>query len=340
MSRLPRPPALSTFGVGSLPHTQLELAMQQALQLDIPTLPQLPKKDTSEFMLPQALEGFPGLRFDTEGRTRIDRAEWEAQRAAFGTRLKAALDGQALETFEPSGAFCRAWKPFLWEVEQRKFPFAKAQLAGPLTAIWVTTLTDGKPLSDAPGLEAQLIELVLVRALAMVKALQTTGATPIFFLDEPGLFAFDKRRPSHVIALRELGVAVAAIQRAGALVGVHCCGNTDWDAVLKLGLDFVSADLKLSLEPLLATTPTLESYLARGGWLGLGIVPTNTATREPIVELVDDAYAHMGDRRKAILARSMISPACGLAMRSVAECEDVYADVRRAQQLLQSAQAV
>ena len=34
--------------------------MQQALQLDIPTLPQLPKKNPAEFMLPQALEGFAG----------------------------------------------------------------------------------------------------------------------------------------------------------------------------------------------------------------------------------------------------------------------------------------
>jgi hypothetical protein len=339
-ARLPRPPALSTFSIGSLPHTQLELAMQQALQFDIPTLPQLPKRNAAEFMLPQAIEGFPGLRFDADGRTQIDRAEWEAKREEFGRRLKAALSGVGLEAFEPSGAFCAAWKPFLWEVEQRKAPFAKAQLTGPITILWATTLTDGAPLAQVPGLEAQLVELILVRALAMVKALQSTGATPILFLDEPGLYAFDKRKPSHLIELRELNVAIASLKNAGALVGVHCCGNTEWEAVLKLGLDFLSVDVRLSLDVLLATSPALEEYLAAGGWLGLGIVPTNVATHEPMSELVDDTYARMGDRRKAILARALLSPACGLAMRTVAECEQIASDVREAQSLLQSVRSV
>jgi len=33
------PPPLATTGIGSLPHTQLELALQQAFQVDIPLFP-------------------------------------------------------------------------------------------------------------------------------------------------------------------------------------------------------------------------------------------------------------------------------------------------------------
>src|SRR3954452_1747003 len=119
-------PPLATFAIGSLPHTQQELALQQALRLDIPTLPQLPREDPAEFMLPQALEGLPGLRYDKDGRTSIDAAEWRKGAGAFGDRLERALGGEGLEGFEPSGPFCRAWKPFLWEIEQRKATFAKA----------------------------------------------------------------------------------------------------------------------------------------------------------------------------------------------------------------------
>lgn len=328
-----RPAALATCGIGSLPHTQLELGLQHALQLDLPTLPQLPRADPAEFMLPQALEGLPGLRYDAEGRTVVHRADWKAHAKPFGHRIDAALAGEGLDAFEPGALFYRAWRPFLWEVEQRKAAFAKAQVAGPLTVTWATVLDDGTPLHEDAELSAQVFRLVLARALAMTRAIAATGAKPILFLDEPGLYAFDRRRPSHVVELKELSIAAQALQRAGALVGLHCCGNTDWTAMFKLGLDFVSADVRLSLAPMLATGNALDEYLARGGWLVLGIIPT-TLTDQSVEDLVDDALAAMGDRRKQILSRALLAPACGLALRSVPEAEQIYEDLRTAQRLV------
>lgn len=335
--RLPRPPALSTMAIGSLPHTQLELAMQQALTLDVPTLPQLPRANSAEFMVPEALEGLPGMTFDAEGRTSVDVARWREGAREFGERLDRALKGEGLEAFEPAGTFCRAWRPFLWEVEQRRIAFAKAQVAGPLTTAWATTTSDGGRVSDVPGLGVQIVRLVVARALAMTAALQAAGATPLVFFDEPGLYAFDKRRPSHVVELAELRLAIAALKKAGALVGVHCCGNTDWASVLALGADIVSADVRLSLAPLLATGRALDEYLAAGGWLGLGIVPTGEATRTDPAQLVDSALEAMGDRRRQILSRALLSPACGLALHTVPESQQVDADLREAQRLLRSA---
>lgn len=332
-----RPHALASCAIGSLPHTQLELAVQFALQLDIPTLPQLPRTDPSEYMLPQALDGFPGLLTDPDGRTSVDPAVWERAATAFGSRLDDALAGGRLEAFEPGATSSRAWRPFLWEVEHRKAAFAKAQLTGPLTATWATTLVGGAPLASRPDICAQLVRLVVVRALAMARALAATGARPIIFLDEPGLYAYDKRRPTHVIELQELLIAATALRREGALVGVHCCGNTDWAALFRLPLDIVSADVRLSLASELAAGAALDEYLARGGLLALGIIPTNAAERLPVEELVDDALALMGDRRQAILASALVTPACGLALRSVAETERVYDDVRLAQKLMREA---
>lgn len=329
-----KPPALSTCAVGSLPHTQAELALQQQLQLDIPTLPQLPRMSPAEFMLAQALEGLPGLTFDTEGKTTVDVVAWRAGRRAFEERLAIAFGGTNVESFEPTALACRAWRPFLWEVEHRRAAFAKAQLTGPLTASWAVTLTNGAPLTSEPELATAVVKLVVVRALAMARALAQTGATPIIVFDEPGLYAFDKRRPSHVIELQELGFAARTLAREGALVGVHCCGNTDWAAVLALPIDILAVDTRLSLDALLATGPALDAYLARGGTLSLGIVPTSSPEHEPIEELVDDALAAMGDKRKQLLARTLLSPACGLALRTVPEAERTFADLREAQKLV------
>lgn len=334
MSRLPRPPALSTFAIGSLPHTQLELALQVAFQLDIPTLPQLPRTGAAEFMLPQALDGLPGVVWDTDGRTTIVRDQWERSSRRFNQQLDSALKGHGLAAFEPGPTSCRAWKPFLWEVENRKSPFAKAQIAGPVTTLWATTLSDGTPAADVLEVSSQIHRLVLARSLAMTAALKATGTTPIIFLDEPGLFAFDGSRPTHAIELRQLGVVAATLKRAGALVGVHCCGNTNWGEVAKLDLDFISADARLSLASILDAAPAFDEYLARGGWLGLGIVPTSMVTREPITDQVAAALTVLGDKRASVLARTMLSPACGLALRTVADSERILEEVREAQALL------
>ncbi len=334
---LPSHPApLSTAAIGSLPHTQLELALQLALRLDVPTLPQLPRADAAEYMLPQALDGLPGLISEADGRTAIDPARWQAGAGALAEKLDRALEGEGLEAFEPGETSCRAWKPFVWEVEARHPAFAKVQVTGPLTASWATTLTDGAPLSTRPAIAAQVVRLVLARALAMTRALAGAGTRPILFLDEPGLYAFDRNRPAHRVELQELTFAATALRQAGALVGVHCCGNTDWSALFELPLDFVSADARLSLASELAAGSSLDAFLARGGRLALGIIPTNVAERMPVEDLVASALALMGDKRAAILSRSILTPACGLALRTVAETEQVFDDLAQAQRLLRT----
>lgn len=330
-----RPPALSTCAIGSLPHTQTELALQHHLLLDIPTLPQLPRQDAAEYMLPQALDGLPGLTWGDDGQTTIDLAGWEKGRRAFDEQLTAALDGGHSEAFEPTASTTRAWRPFLWEIESRRAAFAKVQITGPLTAVWATRLSDGTPLSEHKEATAQAVRLVFARALAMVRAVRSTGAVPFISLDEPALFAFDKRRPSHLVEINELAIAAKALSREGAIVGLHCCSNTEWATLLKLPFDVISADTRLSLAAILSTGTVLDEYLARGGWLALGLVPTSAPERAPVEELVDDALATMGDRRAAILARALLTPACGLATRTIQEAGQALDDLREAQRLIQ-----
>lgn len=336
MRRLPRPAALSTLAVGSLPHTQLELAMQQAMRVDVPALPQLPRCGPSELMLPQALEGLPGMRFDSEGSTRIDERVWKRGARALDERLDRALEGDvdALESLEPDAAFCRAWRPFLWEIEQRGLTFAKAQIAGPLTARWATLLDDGRPLSEQPEIEAQVLKLITARALAMARAITERGAQPLIFLDEPGLYAFERRRPSHSVQLEQLRFVFTALRRTGAITGLHCCSNTDWERVLATSPDMLAVDVRLSLSAILSAGAALNTFLVGGGTLVLGIVPTHSTERVDPEELVAGLLALTGERRGPLLARALLSPACGLGLRTVAESQSIHEDLAEVQQLL------
>jgi hypothetical protein len=330
-------PPLATTGIGSLPHTQLELALQQALLLDIPAAPQLPRRDAAEYMVPQALEGLHGLRADAEGNAELDIGDWHRGSATLDARLDRALErDDGVQRFFPSAGAWQALRPFLWEVEQRRLAFAKVQLAGPFTLRWVLRSTRGEPLAaieEGKAVERQIFRLVLARSLALVRRLRETGTKPILFLDEPGLYAFDRRDPQHLVSMQELRVVVLALRREGALVGVHCCGNTEWAPLLGLGWDIVSIDARLSLDAVLATGAAFERFQAGGGVLSLGIVPTDVSAPSDVDAVLGHARARLSPQA---LARSLLSPACGLAMRTVPDAETVFAELRRAQQELRA----
>lgn len=330
-------PRCGTTGIGSLPHTQLEMAMQMAMQVDVPYLPQLPIANPGEFMIPAALERLPGLNVDGEGGLTVDADRWASSRASFRDEVEGALASGDLRAFEPSPASCRAWNPFLFEVEHRRLALAKVQLAGPATVRWYAKTSSGEVAADVLELDQQIYRLLLARCLAMVKALRRAGATPLIYLDEPGMYALDRRDPKHLLVLQELRLMVVALQNEGALVGMHCCSDTDWAALLELGINLISADVRLSLDALLDSGEALSRFVDGGGVLSLGIIPTDLSASYRADEMVDavetSLRATFKDDRvyREVASRSLLTPACGLAMRHVADAERTFEELRNAQ---------
>ncbi len=330
-------PPCATTGIGSLPHTQAELALQRSLQHDVPFLPQLPTGHPAELMIPAALEGFPGVSFDTDGSCFIDTAEWEEKKVDFALRVDDALDAKNFVSFEPTADACRSFRPFVWEIEQRKSPFAKVQIAGPVTVRWVARTSSGRPLQEVPEMDQQVFRLLMAKSLALVGAVRRAGSTPIIYLDEPGLYALDKRDVKHVLMLQEQKVLIAALQQSGALVGLHCCSNTDWAAVMDLGLDILSVDARLSLDAVVEERPAFARFLAGGSTLSLGIIPTDIDASFKLEDLFDSVEASLratlpaGIEWSALVAGMLFSPACGLAMRSMPDTERILAALQTAQ---------
>jgi len=207
----------------------------------------------------------------------------------------------------------------------------------------VSRTSDGKPVLEVPGLDAAVYRLVLARALAMVKALRRAGTTPLFFLDEPGLYAFERANPRHLLVLQELRLLVVALQREGALVGVHCCGNTDWAALLDSGLDLLSLDVRLSLDAVLEESGAFARFLDSGATLSLGIIPTDLASTYEVGELVDAVEVSLkaalppGYSFSRMGAQVLLTPACGLAMRTVGDAERILEQLKGAQRKLREA---
>ena len=327
-----------TTGIGSLPHHNIDAALEHSFQMGLPFLPQIPIRNPWEFMIAQALEGMPGLQVERDGSATLNTDVWHSRTHEFTQRLndafeKSGKDSMAFSLFEPSPAVSSSWQPFLWEIEERGIARAKIQITGPMTAQWALRLKDGDSLEKYPDITTQIYRLVMARALAMSRRLQSIGAKPVLYLDEPGLYAFSAKDPKHVLALRELRLLIQTLQKNGVIVGLHCCSNTDWKSVLGLGLDILSLDASLSLETLLSEDhrAQVESFLDRGGRLSLGVIPTGRASlvhsfRVPelfaqLLDTMGTPWHDQPERIRKTLSTALYTPACGLALHSPADAE-------------------
>ncbi len=337
------PPGLLTTGIGSLPHAFVDAGLNFSFSLNIPFLPQVPMRNPREFMLGQAIEGMPGVIEEEAGYVTLDLAAWKKGSAALGASLESAFrqgeaKAMAFEVFEPSPEFWSCWKPFLYELEERKATIAKVQISGPMTTQWALRFTDGGFADRNPEVGTQVFRLVLARAIAMCRRVRSIGVQPILFLDEPGFYGFSPKNPRHVLALQELRVFLQTLRREQVLVGIHCCSNTDWASVLSLPLDILSIDTNLSLNLLLTQTEAVRKFIQGGGRLALGVVPTGghavkirSHRPELLLEhLLETVESHLVDDSALVsqlLRAALYTPACGLALHSIADAEAILGEL-------------
>ncbi len=325
----------ATTGIGSLPHHNIDAALEYAFRFEIPFLPQIPMRNPWEFSLPQGLDGIPGIRVESDGSVLLDSSVWVGRAKAFDEQLSHAFDQAsnpaAFESFEPSAATSSSWQPFLWELQERASTTAKIQIVGPLTAQWSLRSTDGQRLDQHPDISTQIFRLILARALGMSRRLISIGVTPLLYLDEPALFIFSAENPAHLLGLQQLKVLVQTLQKEGVAVGLHCCSNTKWAALGQLGLDFLSFDTQLSLASLLESHAWVASFVAQGGRLSFGIVPTTDGGsaltslrgRDLQTGLSGALHEALGPAAETALNQALWTPACGLALHTPKDAEHV-----------------
>ena len=121
---------LRTTGIGSLPHHNVDTALEFSFKMGIPFLPQIPIRNPWEFMIAQAIEGLPGLQLEDEGVVSLNVDVWKSQSHFLTQRLNKAFREENFEGFEPSAATSSCWQPFLWEL-RRENPFSNENRQNP-----------------------------------------------------------------------------------------------------------------------------------------------------------------------------------------------------------------
>jgi methionine synthase II (cobalamin-independent) len=321
-------------GIGSLPHGGVAEAVEAvfASSPDLPYWPQLPKVSLREGMNEQAAAGLPGLRVEAGGRLRV--VQDEAFLAGVEQLLVAYEAGDAsVSALGPGSA--AGFEPFIKEVQRRGCREAKGQIAGPITVGMAILGEDGNPILYDNTLREVLVKFLHLRVRWQAERIAAAGAAPVVFVDEPFLASFGT--PYFGWSRERVQETLEAVAAGAETVGSHCCSNTDWTIFLgSPRISIVSFDAFEFADNFLAYRDAIAAYLARGGNLAWGIVPTDaealaTVTapklREQLLALVAKVEA-LGFNRDQVLRQSLITPACGLGTRDLPTAQQALELVR------------
>ncbi len=331
------PPAFGAAStvVGSFPHADAGplVARLMACLPDVPAWPQLPSRDWRESMYVQYSEGLPGAVVDSDARRIFFRTAGDFER-----RLEAfyqAVVEEDVEHFAISRDYALGLHLFLDRIARpgaARPRWIKGQVTGPFSFAMTVTDEGKRSLAYTPELREVAVQGMAMKARWLARRLRRAHDRALVVIDEPYLCSFGSAfvNVSREDVIAAIDTAVAAVHAEDALAGLHCCGNTDWSLVFATGIDVVNFDAYQFFDGLPLYPAELASFLAKGGTLAWGIVPTSTAiestTAADLLQTLEERMARLaakGIDPARLRAQALLTPTCGLGSQSVATAERV-----------------
>jgi methionine synthase II (cobalamin-independent) len=167
-----------------------------------------------------------------------------------------------------------------------------------------------------------MVRGLAIKALWQARELSKSGKKPLIFLDEPSLSGFGSafspiQRDEVIDILRT--VMDYLRENSDTLIGIHCCGNTDWSMIMEAGPDIISFDAFDYMDHFLLYPDDIVRFLRGKGTVAWGIIPTSGFTgKESAGDLFSKieeglSRVHKWGIDPGMLAeRSILTPACGM----------------------------
>jgi len=312
-------------GIGSVPFLDVEATCREIADMVsfMPFWPQFVKRSHLEDMSIQYSEGLPLLEIKAEERSliipRSDQRETELVKF-YELYLANEVDRFAMSREYAPGFYSLLELIANGEVECG--PFIKGQIVGPLTFTAGINDPKGKPILHDPELSEAMARGLAIKALWQVRKLERSGKRPIIFLDEPYLSgfgsAFSPIQRHEVVNMLRIIIDYLR-NNVDVLIGIHCCGNTDWSMLLEAGPDIINFDAFDYMDHFLLYEDDIVRFIEVGGAIAWGIVPTSGFRGD---ESVDDLLLRLekglkrisqwGVNADLIAQRSILTPACGM----------------------------
>ncbi len=307
-------------GIGSLPFKDPKAACRLVFDnfKHIPFWPQLNNRSFKEHMYCQFSEGLPGIVIDEKKRS----IYIDSERAASGMEkaYQKYLD-QDLDYFKISEPFAEGFYEFIgsFKKEAPAAKFVKGHVTGPVS--FALSVTDEKKRSLIYDKDIfDLVTKVLVmKARWQIRELKKLSRDVIIFIDEPYLVSIGSSYVNIPVddVIRSLDEIFSAIREAGALSGIHCCGNTDWPLLLKRGVDILNFDAYNFRNEFFLYHQDIRDFIGRGSTIAWGIVPSSSVadstTPEDVGKRLKDALKVLEDKGiDGSKISSLVTPSCGL----------------------------
>lgn len=316
---------LAATGIGSVPFTDPEWAVALILQYlpEVPYWPQMVRLGYPEEMVAQAAGGLSGLRVDPAARAVA--VDPDVPRDQALARFYEAVWAQELTPFALEEGEARGFWALIRAVATRPDgpQVLKGQVAGPVTFAGMVKDGAGKPILYDRELTQAVSQGLARKAAWQAQKFGEMGKEALIFFDEPYLSGFGS---AFLPISREEVTTIltdtleAARQPGPISLGIHCCGNTDWSLLLGLPIEVLSFDSYGYFDSLLLYERPLKDFLARGGRLAWGLVPTGTELHQETAEGLWEKFQgqaqqlapRLGLGLKDLLSQSLLTPACGL----------------------------
>jgi hypothetical protein len=316
-------PELEPFaatGIGSVPFLSPEEACREILSHPtlIPFWPQLVQKDPREDMGLQYSPPLPCLKADLLQKILV--YDPACNRSESLTLFYEKFLSRDLSFFSLRPEFASGFYQMMKMLSDLKIPgaFVKGHVVGPITLGLGTRVSSDRYLIHDADLMDAAIKGLAMEAVEQARQFASLNKSAILFLDEPSLSgygsAFTPLSKKEVLDI--LGETIQLIrEQTGALIGLHCCGNTDWSLLLSLDVDILNFDAYGIGEALLLYPPSIKTFLEKGKLLAWGIVPTadytGTETAQGLIDRLASLFKDLvgkGLDRDRLYSQAMLTP--------------------------------
>jgi methionine synthase II (cobalamin-independent) len=331
-------------GIGSLPFKDPKAACRLVFDnfKSIPFWPQLNNRSFKEHMYCQFSEGLPGVVIDDKKRS----MHIDSKKAASGMEkaYQKYLD-QDLDYFKISSHFAEGLYEFIssFKREADGAKFVKGHVTGPVSFALSVTDENKKALIYDKEIFDVVTKVLAMKARWQIRELKKLSKDVIIFIDEPYLASIGSSYvniPAGDV-IRSLDEIFSAIREAGALSGVHCCGNTDWPLLLKRGVDILNFDAYNFMKEFFLYHQDIKDFIERGSAIAWGIVPSSpdadSEAPESIAVRLKDALKALEDKgidRPSV--SSLVTSSCGLGTLDEQRAKRIALMVSRVSDILKS----
>jgi hypothetical protein len=296
-------------GVGSMPQPDAAEAVEAAVTgcPELPFWPTRPLAVPAEEMIRQWAAGLPGMGEAEAGREGAEAGDGPSHPAWVGRDRAPGGPGLA-------NAAAGTLDPFLRALSGRPEGWLKLQATGPVTLALAVEAGDRRAFSR-PDVRGPLALGYAARIRWLVTRVREAlpGWKLLLVLDEPSL-------GDPMVAERP-GIAVELWRALGAtgaeLTGLHCCAPPPWPLILDIDPQLVSFDA-VSHGDDATDDPAFRRLVESGSAVAWGLVPATGplegADPDDLADrLLDLVEWTAGDYLPEVLARSLVTPTCGLA---------------------------